>query len=135
MCPVPTAGLGTALRPFALVGAVDMVAVNDGPPVTAPQPRTRAKPAPKAKPPDPEVKPDPVRDLLRARLVAALRPRMTAVEARMTADQLLDDVQAWAEDVARVALAAHADLIAEVVTAAQDCLEIMGPAPEADPDP
>jgi hypothetical protein len=95
----------------------------DGPPVTAPQPRTRAKPAPKAKP-----KADPVRDLLRARLIAALRPRMTAVEARMTADQLLDDVQAWADDVTRVALAAHADLIGQVVTAAQDCLDIMGPA-------
>jgi hypothetical protein len=109
-----------------------------GPPVTAPQPRTRAKPAPKPKPPEalepPEVKADPVRDLLRARLVAALRPRMTAVEARMTADQLLDDVQAWADDVTRVALAAHADLIGQVVTAAQDCLDLMA-VPAADPDP
>jgi hypothetical protein len=104
----------------------------NGPPVTAPQPRTRAKPAPKTKPPEPKA--DPVRDVLRARLVAALRPRMTAVEARMTADQLLDDVQAWADDVARVALAAHVDLIGQVVTAAQDCLDLMA-APAAEPDP
>jgi hypothetical protein len=106
-----------------------------GPPVTVPQPRTRAKPAPKTKPPEPpQVQADPVRDLLRTRLVAALRPRMTAVEARMTADQLLDDVQAWADDVARVALAAHADLIGQVVTAAQDCLDLMA-VPAAEPDP
>jgi hypothetical protein len=105
------------------------------PPVTAPQPRTRAKPAPKTKPPEPPpVQADPVRDVLRIRLVAALRPRMTAVEARMTADQLLDDVQAWADDVTRVALAAHADLIGQVVTAAQDCLDLMA-VPAADPDP
>jgi hypothetical protein len=103
--------------------------------VTVPQPRTRAKPAPKTKPPEPpQVQADPVRDLLRTRLVAALRPRMTAVEARMTADQLLDDVQAWADDVARVALAAHADLIGQVVTAAQDCLDLMA-VPAAEPDP
>jgi hypothetical protein len=107
----------------------------NGSPVTAPQPRTRAKPAPKTKlEPQPQPKADPVRDLLRARLIAALRPRMTATEARMTADQLLDDVQAWADDVARVALAAHADLIGQVVTAAQDCLDLMA-VPAAEPDP
>jgi hypothetical protein len=105
------------------------------PPVTAPQPRTPARPPPKAKQPEPEIQADPVRDLLRARLVAALRPRMTAVEARMTADQLLDDVQAWADDVTRAVLAAHADLIGQVVTAAQDCLDLMGSVPEAEPDP
>lgn len=71
---------------------------------------------------------------LRTRLVAALRPRMTVVEAQVTADQLLPEVTAYAsetaEDALRALIGEQADLVGQVVSAAQDCLDVLGPPPQ-----
>lgn len=63
--------------------------------------------------------------MLRQRLTAALRPRMTLQEASMTVEQILPEVQAYADVAVQAAFAAHADLIGQVITTAQDCLETM----------
>jgi hypothetical protein len=93
--------------------------------VVEPEPEPPA-PAPE---PAPDLAPDPPDDpldvALRNRLVAALRPRLTVTVARMYVDQLLPEVKAYGEDMIQAALAVHSDVVAEMVTLAQDVLDIM----------
>lgn len=78
---------------------------------------------PRRRAPDKVEQPDP----LRARLIAALRPRMTLVEAQTTVDQLLPEITAYAEEVAGVVIGLQADLVGQLVSAAQDCLDTLAP--------
>lgn len=75
-----------------------------------------------------------IEDALRRRLIAALRPRMTLIEAQMTADQLVPEVLSWGEFMIGVALGAQAELIGDVVSAAQDLLEAL-PTAGGGPEP
>jgi hypothetical protein len=66
-------------------------------------------------------------DPLRARLIAALRPRMTLVEAQVAVDGLLptflDYVTETVDEALRRAFTEQAELVGSVVSAAQDLLE------------
>jgi hypothetical protein len=67
--------------------------------------------------------------LLRDRLVAAMRPTLTLTVARMYADLVLDEVLAYGAECAARAMEKQADLITEIIEAAQDCMEILGRKP------
>lgn len=70
-----------------------------------------------------------VSDPLRARLIAALRPRMTLIEAQVAVDALLPTVLDHAtevvDDALRKAFAAQAELVDSMIGSAQDALELL----------
>lgn len=70
-----------------------------------------------------------VSDPLRTRLIAALRPRMTLMEAQVAVDGLLptilDYVTETVDDALRKAFTEQAELVDSMIGSAQDALELM----------